>query len=274
MESIIKKVLQLLKEACEDSVFVTSSEESIRKLRSAIADITADLATDTHMTTDAKTIRNLLSIALCDIKAYTTLQSSLVNNNLQTLFVVDDLATQMSSEYMIEKSATQVVIGGIAEFLGYYSATFDKGEHLDKNFEIEGDVLKKYLGKSSSVIIPDTIRVIGEHCFKGYSFIKQVKIASSVEYIGKPKSKLDMNNNGAFEGCKGLKSIFFAENSKLKSIERYAFYGCTKLQNVIGFPKIDTVEFKSFGKCSLDEISTSIIRNNTTYLSEYWNKTF
>jgi len=140
------------------------------------------------------------------------------------------------------------------------------------DFVIEGDVLKKYIGQSEIVIIPEMIRVIGEHCFKDLP-IKKVKIPASVEYIGnEPEGKVN-NNNGAFERCEQLESIFFDENSKLQSIERYAFYGCKDLKRIVGLPiGIKTIKSRSFAKCDLDETSKKSIETNTAKLSDDWDQ--
>jgi len=141
-------------------------------------------------------------------------------------------------------------------------------------FIIEGDILKKYKGDSDIVSIPNNVRVIGEHCFRG-SGIKKVKIPASVELIGsEPVNELE-NNNGAFESCKELESVFFEENSKLESIEKYAFNGCVKLQTIIGLPQaVKTVKSHSFFKCILNETSVQAIINNTDKmgLSDDWDK--
>ena len=127
------------------------------------------------------------------------------------------------------------------------------------DFVIEGDVLKKYMGQSEIVIIPETIRVIGEHCFKDAT-IKKVKISANVEYIGNEPQGGINNNNGAFERCVQLESIFFAQESKLQSIERYAFYGCKKLKKIIGLPEnIKAIKSRSFTKCDLDDTIKDVI---------------
>ena len=143
-----------------------------------------------------------------------------------------------------------------------------------ENFIIEGDILKKYKGEFEVVSIPGNVRVIGEDCFKS-SGIKKVKIPASVELIGSEPVNGREYNNGAFEYCKELESVFFEENSKLKSIEKFAFYGCVKLQTIIGLPQaVKTVEAHSFCKCILNEASVRAIINNTDKkgLSDDWDK--
>ena len=139
-----------------------------------------------------------------------------------------------------------------------------------EDFIIEGDILKNYKGEFEIVSIPNNVRVIDEHCFKG-SRIKKVKIPASVELIGSEHE----NNNGAFESCEELESVFFEENSKLKSIEKFAFYGCEKLQTIIGLSQaVKTVKLHSFCKCILNEASVQAIINNTDKmgLSDDWDK--
>ena len=142
------------------------------------------------------------------------------------------------------------------------------------DFRIQGDILVNYTGKSDIVIIPDNIRIIAEHCFKNTN-IKKIKFPSTVEYIGnEPKDEYD-NNNGAFEFCEELESIFFDNNSRLKSIEKYAFYGCKKMKAIIGLPMaIKDIKSHAFCQCDLNETSINAIINNTDKkgLSDDWNK--
>lgn len=81
------------------------------------------------------------------------------------------------------------------------------------DFEINGNVLFKYKGKSSHVIVPDNIIEIG------------------IE---------------AFDSCKSLKSI---ECQNVTKISDWAFYYCTKLKS-INCPNVTTIGKEVFYKCT------------------------
>ena len=87
-------------------------------------------------------------------------------------------------------------------------------------FVIVNGVLVKYSGKKTSVIIPDSVTVIGERSFLQKGLIESVIIPDTVTEIGK----------GAFRGCEALKKVKFSKN--LKVIGESAFRNCTSLENV------------------------------------------
>jgi len=156
---------------------------------------------------------------------------------------------------------------------------FPTGEIIPNpsDFKIQGDVLKKYVGNSDIVKIPENIRVIAGCCFH-YARIKKIIIPAKVEFIGDdPGMNIYTNyENGAFESCDELETVVFEENSQLRSIGLYAFYGCRNLKSIIGLPKgIRTVKSYSFGKCTqLSENSKESIKMNTIPggLTDNWNK--
>jgi len=94
-----------------------------------------------------------------------------------------------------------------------------------------------------SVVLPDTLKTIGNEAFKGCKSLTSINFPTSLQSIG----------NSAFEGCTGLKGSFtinaserigeraFAKcegltavtlNGELTSIEREAFAECTNLKSV------------------------------------------
>ena len=84
-------------------------------------------------------------------------------------------------------------------------------------FEIESDVLKKYNGNDSEIIIPDSVTTIGENAFDDCTSLKSVTIPDGVTTIG----------GGAFRGCTSLTSINIPDS--VTYIEEGAFRGCGKL---------------------------------------------
>jgi formylglycine-generating enzyme required for sulfatase activity len=103
MKNAIKQALETLKNAFGNSIFADPA-----RFRAALADVPIE--------SDARTIRNLLNIAMGDMKVYSRLETEVANKNL---FTVDNLMTEMSSDYMIKEDVAKLVVESIAELLGY-----------------------------------------------------------------------------------------------------------------------------------------------------------
>ena len=86
-------------------------------------------------------------------------------------------------------------------------------------FEINGDVLKKYNGEDETVTIPDGIRVIGAKAFAGNKNVTKVILPDTVEII----------KNYAFDDCSNLESIVKGPESGLRTIGIGAFQNAAKL---------------------------------------------
>ena len=80
-------------------------------------------------------------------------------------------------------------------------------------FEINGDVLKKYNGDGETVTVPDGIRVIGTKAFAGNKTIRKVILPDTVEVI----------KNYAFDDCSNLETIVKGPGSSLRTIGIGAF---------------------------------------------------
>lgn len=87
-----------------------------------------------------------------------------------------------------------------------------------KDFVIEGGILKKYQGESVDVVIPNNVVSI-EGAFENLK-IRSVVIPDSVTEIG----------DEAFRGCTSLTSITIP--GSVTAIGDWAFYGCTSLASV------------------------------------------
>jgi formylglycine-generating enzyme required for sulfatase activity len=103
MKNTIKQVLETLKNTFGDSIFTDP-----KRFKAAHADV--------QIESYGKKIRNLLNIAMCDVKAYSRLETAIANKNL---FVVDNLAMEMSDDYDINRDTARMVIESVAELLGY-----------------------------------------------------------------------------------------------------------------------------------------------------------
>lgn len=113
------------------------------------------------------------------------------------------------------------------------------------DFDIQGGVLVKYSGASTDVVIPDTVRKIGEECFANM-MISSVIIPDSVTTIGR----------GAFLGCVSLTSITIPNG--ITELESDVFSRCTSLKNVIIPDSIKKIG-NAFSDCT--SITSIIIPN-------------
>jgi len=106
------------------------------------------------------------------------------------------------------------------------------------------------------IIIPPTVKIIGEHAFTGCNNLKHVtftgeldviedsafNFCSSLEEIILPKGIKEISD-GAFFECGALKKIYIPDT--VKEIGAYAFYGCASLKR-IDLPK----HLTTIGKCA------------------------
>ena len=99
----IKKALQTL-----ESAFGTDIFEQPGRFKSALYDVKIDA--------DPKIIRNLLCIAVCDLKAYSRLKEAFADNNM---FAVDNISGEMSSDFMIDRDVSRAIIECVAVLLEY-----------------------------------------------------------------------------------------------------------------------------------------------------------
>lgn len=88
-----------------------------------------------------------------------------------------------------------------------------------------------------SVILPEGITSIGTYAFYGTS-IRRINIPSTVEVI----------KERAFQGTPVM-YVTFADNSKLKTIERAAFYSCKLLQEIDLPAQLETMGISVFESC-------------------------
>ena len=99
---------------------------------------------------------------------------------------------------------------------------------------------------TESIVIPNTVTVIGERAFEEYINLKSIVIPKSVETI-------DMC---AFSLCTSLSKIEFEAGSRLKTIKDNAFLLCTSLKNITIPSNVETIEGCAFNSCySLETIN-------------------
>lgn len=101
----------------------------------------------------------------------------------------------------------------------------------------ENGVLTAYAGSSSNVTIPDGVQIIGNGT--------DAVFGGAVESVTIPAGVTEIAAN-AFNGCTGLKSVTFADNSQLTKIGQAAFYAVNQLQELAvpeGVTEIETYAF-------------------------------
>lgn len=96
---------------------------------------------------------------------------------------------------------------------------FEGCESLDP-FIIKDGILKKYVGKSDTIVIPESVREIEPWAFAWHSFLKSVEIPASVRKIGQ----------SAFTYCESLKCVIIHNDC---TIGRHCFYHCSSLSTLI-----------------------------------------
>lgn len=90
----------------------------------------------------------------------------------------------------------------------------------------------------TKVILPDTIKKIGQSAFRNQKDLVTINMPSSLEIIDK----------NAFEYCESLSSIVF--NDKLRVIGSYAFCGCTSIKEVVISQNVEEVGWYAFANCT------------------------
>ena len=91
---------------------------------------------------------------------------------------------------------------------------------------------------------------IGEEAFRGRSYMTSVTIPSTVINIGENAFM------GCFIGESGLREVIFPDNSKLKSIGKYAFSGCNLLETISIPNSVTTIGEGAFYTC--EKLSSAI----------------
>ena len=108
---------------------------------------------------------------------------------------------------------------------------------MEIDFVIENNILVKYKGNDTDVIIPNGVKEIGSGAFKERR-IPSIRFPESLEKIG----------NEAFLNCTNLKNVKLPES--LTEIGQHAFSGCTSLLEIEIPKRVKRIEYGTFWGCT------------------------
>ena len=92
----------------------------------------------------------------------------------------------------------------------------------------------------TSIIFPDSLRVIGRFAFRGCTVILRVDLS---------RTRVTAIHEQAFRSCTALAEVLLP--STLVKLGEYAFYGCTMLASVdLSCTKLSTVGSNTFARCT------------------------
>lgn len=132
------------------------------------------------------------------------------------------------------------------QLLGCSSAA--KGKILIPNsVKTIGESVFTNCSEISSVVIPNSVTTIGYAAFSACSSLRSIHIPNSVTTIGK----------AAFINCHGLTSVLLSNN--LTSIDEYVFYDCKNLTSITIPNNVTSIGTFSFADCS--NLTTLILPN-------------
>ena len=105
------------------------------------------------------------------------------------------------------------------------------------DFAVRGGVLEKYNGAAMEVVIPNSVKIIGDQAFYNCKGITSVVIPDSVQEIGL----------WAFYECKALPHITIPDS--VQKIGQSAFEGCTALAAVVIPDSVKEIRSMAFAEC-------------------------
>ena len=180
-------------------------------------------------------------------------------NGLTSMIFPDNQIHIGSSAFRDCSELTDVTIPNSVK---YYSDSFKGCKKIIVNGEnlfIKDSELVNYAGVSSDVVLPESVKYIGDEAFENHSEIISVTIPNSVEKIGR----------GAFKNCSGLKIITIPNS--VTEIGSSAFNGCSGLISITIPESVIKIEGRAFEGCSelpeitlptgLSEIKSGTFRN-------------
>lgn len=117
--------------------------------------------------------------------------------------------------------------------------------------QLDGSKVEQYFVTGNDY----TINTIGENCFNSKSFIKEIRIPSTILAI----------NRSAFQNMTSLESIVIPQS--VKELGAYLFYGCKNLKNATIYGEVEILPMHLFNGCSL--LSEIVMPNSIKEIEGY-----
>lgn len=143
-----------------------------------------------------------------------------------------------------------------------------------ENFEIENEVLLKYIGKGGDVTIPSGVTIIGERAFSNCTYLTSIAIHSSVTIIGERAFSYCENltnitipdsvtiiGTSAFSDCESLTNITIPDG--VTSIGQWAFAGCKRLTSITLPSSVTRIGNGAFSDC--ESLTINLADGNSQY---------
>lgn len=107
-----------------------------------------------------------------------------------------------------------------------------------EKFQIENDVIIKYIGEEREVVVPDGIVAIGNNAFAECENLRSISIPEGVLSIG----------DSAFYDCERLKKVYLPNG--LQTIGKWSFFNCCKLEEIVLPPNVTSIGIGAFSECT------------------------
>ena len=180
----------------------------------------------------------------------------------QTRFWVDSLQYEVTStnppEVEVHDANTSTTNANIPASVTYGGTTYSVTSigSLAFSFAIDQSTVFEYNNNLTSVIIPNSVTIIGEAAFVGCNSLTSIDIPNSVISIG----------NSAFENCESLTSVNIPNS--VAYIGENAFNSCSSLTSSITIPNsVTSIEDGLFSGCS--SLTSVNIPNSVAYIGNY-----
>ena len=169
-------------------------------------------------------------------------------------FIVEEAVNNFNTTFNITNNynTTNVTNQNIGE-----GAVVNIYENKEKDFVIEGGVLKKYCGESLTPVIPEGVVAIAGGVFRD-SMITDITLPSTLKDL--QIIETDDDYISPFFGCKQLKEIVLPEG--LEEISSYAFNKCYGLETIKIPESVKSISVGAYSYCT--NLSLIEIPRNTT----------
>lgn len=191
-----------------------------------------DLTSSSYEVTDSNVV-NVIGNLSGEGPHYVKVTGEISSNTISTIRT--KLINKSSCLVILDLSETT----GLNSFSEYHYNGVHSGGYIE-GYCSNGNCSKYNFNSCTNlvgIILPDTLKTIGDFSFYKCSNLKNIVIPESVKTIGKE----------AFYYCPNLETIELSEN--LESIGESAFYDCSKLENIELPKNLTTVGGRAFYYC-------------------------